>query len=306
MELEKVDKELLQIVADLHEIPQGAYNIRKNGKSIGRNSSANIVIETNEEGSGINILIAPNTQNESVHIPVILSESGLTDVVKNDFFVGDNSCVTIVAGCGIHNDGKNASAHNGLHRFFIGKNCNVTYIEKHFGEGSNEYKEMNPETQVEVGENSLFKMETVQIGGITKTKRVTSSTLSTNAKLEINEKILTEFNQNARTEFTCNLEGKNSSAHITSRAVAKGSSVQHFKSVLNGKNECFGHTECDCIIMDNANVYADPEVNAFDTLASLVHEAAIGKIAGEQITKLMTLGLTESEAQEKIVKGFLR
>lgn len=306
MELEKIDKDLLTIVADLHQVPQGAYNIRKNGKSIGRSSSANITIETNAENSGINIIIAPNTVNESVHIPVILSESGLHDMVKNDFFVGDNSTVTIVAGCGIHNDGKLASAHNGIHRFFIGKNCNVTYIEKHYGEGTNDYKEMNPETVVEVGENSFFKMETTQIGGITNTTRLTSAILKDNSKLDINEKILTEFEQKASTKFVCDLEGNKSSAHIVSRAVAKNDSVQHFKSILNGKNDCYGHTECDCIIMDNANVYADPEVNAFNTDASLIHEAAIGKIAGEQIIKLMTLGLTEAEAQEKIVKGFLR
>lgn len=306
MELEKVDKELLQIVADLHQVPQGAYNIRKNGKSVGRSSSANITIETNNENTGINIIIAPNTQNESVHIPVILSESGLQDMVKNDFFVGDNSCVTIVAGCGIHNDGKFASAHNGIHRFFVGKNCNVTYIEKHFGEGKNDYNQMNPETIIQVGENSVFKMETTQIGGIARTERNTSAIVEKNAKLDINEKILTELEQKANTKFVCELNGKNSSARIVSRAVAKNNSVQHFKSVLNGKNECFGHTECDCIIMDNANVYADPEVNAFNANASLIHEAAIGKIAGEQILKLMTLGLTEAEAQEKIIKGFLR
>ena len=306
MKLNNIDKELLETVAELHQIPQGAYNIRKNGASIGRNSSANITIENNGDNTGLNIVVKPNTKNESVHIPVILSQSGMSEVVKNDFFIGDGCDITIVAGCGIHNDGSATSAHNGVHSFFIGNDCNVTYVEKHYGEGKSNLNEMNPETCINIGDNSSFKMQTVQIGGINKAVRVTTAKLGKNSKLDINEKIMTEFEQSASTKFVCDIDGDGASAHIVSRAVAKGNSVQQFKSILNGNADCFGHTECDCIILDNAKVYADPEVNALNTNASLIHEAAIGKIAGEQIIKLMTLGLSEAQAQEQIIKGFLR
>lgn len=305
MELNNVDNELLGIVADLHSVPQGAFNIRKNGKSIARSSSASIEIETNSTGDGINIKIKDGTRNESVHIPVILTQSGLTESVRNDFFIGDNCDITIIAGCGIHNGGDKLSSHSGIHHFFIGTNSKVKYIEKHFGVGKLEKQEMHPETIINIGVNSVFEMETSQLGGISNSIRKTSATLADNASLNINEKILTENRQAAETDFFAELNGKNSSAHIVSRAVAKGESVQKFKSILNGKEKCFGHTECDCIVMDKAKVFATPEVNALSTDASLIHEAAIGKIAGEQITKLMTLGLTEEEAQNQIIKGFL-
>ena len=305
MELNAIENKLLESVAELHSIPQGAYNIRKNGKAIGRNSSKNIIIENNSTNDGLDIKIKNNTQNESVHIPVIISQSGIKEVVKNDFYIGDNCDITIVAGCGIHNGGDAVSMHSGVHRFFIGKNSKVKYLEKHYGMGKTIKNEMHPETQIVVGENSSFFMDTAQIGGIGNSDRKTSISLAKDATININEKILTEDNQIADTFFIADLDGSNSSAHIVSRAVAKGNSRQTFKSILNGKEKCFGHTECDCIVMDNAKVFATPEVNALSTDASLIHEAAIGKIAGEQIIKLMTLGLTEEEAQNEIIKGFL-
>lgn len=304
--LNNIDKELLEKTAELHEIPSGAYNIRKNGESVGRASTKNITIETNAEKSGINIIIKPNTQNESVHIPVILSAVGMLDVVKNDFFVGENCDVVIVAGCGIHADKNTRVEHDGVHRFFIGKNSKVKYIERHIGIGSGTNKVLNPVTEITLEENAEFEMETAQLSGVTSAERKTYATLGKNSKLKINEKILTEADASATTEFVANLEGENSSAHIVSRAVAKDKSTQHFNSILNGKNNCFGHTECDAIIVGNAKVFARPEVNALHPDSSLIHEAAIGKIAGEQIQKLLTLGLTEEEAQNQILKGFLR
>lgn len=304
--LDAEDKKLLEMVADLHKVPMGAYNIRKNGKSVLRNSSENILIETNEDNTGINIKIKDGTRNESVHIPVILSESGLIESVRNDFYIGKNCDVVIVAGCGIHNCGKQLAEHSGVHRFFIKENSKVKYVEKHFGDGDGADRIMNPTTEITIGNNSVFEMETTQISGIDTTMRRTSAVLSENATLNITEKILTEGNQNATTNFVADLDGENSSCHIVSRAVAKGSSVQSFKSVLNGKNQSFGHTECDAIVMDNAKVFATPEVNALNTNASLIHEAAIGKIAGEQIIKLKTLGLTEEEAENLIINGFLK
>ena len=306
MELQKIDNELLTAVADLHSVPQGAYNLRKDGKSVGRATTSNIDIATNDNGDGLIIKIKDNTINESVHIPVIITQSGLTESVKNDFYIGENCSVTIVAGCGIHNSGDKLSSHSGIHKFVIGKNSKVKYMEKHLGLGKLLKTEMHPETIIELGENASFDMDTTQLGGITKSVRKTSLVAHKNSSININEKILTEDKQIAETYFVADLKGENSSAHIVSRAVAKGDSKQTFKSIVNGENKCFGHTECDCIVMDNAKVFAIPEVNALSTEASLIHEAAIGKIAGEQIIKLMTLGLTEEEAQNQIIKGFLR
>lgn len=304
--LNKVDKELLLATAELHAVPQGAYNIRKNGESVGRVSTKNITIETNSDNTGIDIIIKPNTKNESVHIPVIVSMAGLTDVVKNDFHVGENCEVTIVAGCGVHSQGDKKVEHDGVHKFFIGKNAKVRYVEKHIGLGAGDNKVVNPVTEIVLAEGAVFEMETSQLGGVSQSIRKTFAKLDKNSKLKINEKILTAGDAQATTEFVADLDGENSSTHIVSRAVAKDCSVQYFNSTLNGKNKCFGHTECDAIIVGNAKVFAKPEVNALHPDSSLVHEAAIGKIAGEQIQKLLTLGLTEEEAQSQILNGFLR
>lgn len=305
--MDAISRNLLKEVADIHEVPEGAYNIRANGKSIGRNSSANITIESKEDKPGINIIIAPGTKKESVHIPVIISEAGLKDLVYNDFYIGEDADVTIVAGCGIHNCGDQDAGHDGIHTFHLAKNARVKYFEKHYGEGDgNGENIMNPTTIVELGENAYLEMETAQIKGIDSTNRITKGTCEKGASLVVHEKIMTHGKQYARTEFEVDLNGEDSSTNVVSRSVAKNNSKQEFFSKINGNAACSGHSECDAIIMDKAIVTAQPSLTAADIDASLIHEAAIGKIAGEQLIKLMTLGLTEEEAEEQIVNGFLK
>lgn len=305
--MDAIQKSLLAEIADLHEIPEGAYNIRANGVSAARNTTAHIDIVTKTDKPGIDILIKPGTKRESVHIPVVLSKSGLKESVYNDFFVGDDCDVTIVAGCGIHNCGVDTSEHSGIHRFFVGKNARVRYIEKHYGEGDGTgARIMNPTTEVELEEGATMEMETTQIKGIDSTCRTTRAKLAAHASLVIHEKIMTHGTQTAQTDFTVDLDGEGCSANVVSRSVAKDHSHQIFLSRINGNAPCNGHTECDAIIMDGASVRAVPELTANHIDASLIHEAAIGKIAGEQLVKLMTLGLTEQEAEEQIVNGFLK
>lgn len=305
--MDDIQKSLLQEVAGLHKIPVGAYNIRANGVSSARNTTENIDIVTKEDKSGIDIIIKPNTKNESVHIPVVLSQSGLEEVVYNDFYIGENSDVTIIAGCGIHNGGDRKSQHDGIHTFYLGKNTKVRYVEKHYGQGDGKGENvLNPVTVVEMGEDSYMEMDTVQIKGVDSTERKTKAVLDKGAKLIIKEKILTHGTQFAKTDFEVDMNGEGSSCNVISRSVAKEDSRQIFLSKINGNAKCMGHSECDAIIMDNASVSAIPEITANDIDASLIHEAAIGKIAGEQIIKLMTLGLTESEAEAQIVNGFLK
>ena len=305
--MDNIQKNLLKQVADLHDIPEGAYNIRANGELGGRNTTANIDIVTKQDNPGIDIIIKPNTKNESVHIPVIISKTGVQEVVFNDFYIGENADVTIIAGCGIHNTGDNTSQHDGIHSFHVGKNAKVVYIERHYGEGDgNGENIMNPTTVIEIDEGGYLEMETTQIKGVDSTERVTNAKLANDAKLVIREKIMTHGKQFAKTDFTVELNGENSSANVISRSVAKDTSEQVFLSNIKGNNKCAGHTECDAIIMDNAKVSAIPEITANHIDASLIHEAAIGKIAGEQLIKLMTLGLTEQEAEEQIVNGFLK
>lgn len=305
--MDSIEKNLLEQVADIHEVPEGAYNIRANGKLAGRNTTANIDIVTKDDKPGIDIIIKPGTKNESVHIPVVLSESGLKDMVYNDFHIGEDSDVTIVAGCGIHNCGVDTSQHDGIHTFYIGKNARLKYIEKHYGEGDGSGgRILNPTTVIHVEEGGYFEMDSVQIKGVDSTKRVTEADLADKATLIVSEKIMTHNKQTAETYFTIDMDGEDSSANVMSRSVAKGESVQNFVSAINGNNRCMGHTECDAIIMDKSHVTAEPRLTANHIDASLIHEAAIGKIAGEQIIKLMTLGLTEQEAEEQIVNGFLK
>ena len=305
--IDEIGKSLLKEVADLDALPVGAYNVRVNGESSERNTTANIDIVSKTDKSGIDIIIKPGTKNESVHIPVILSQSGMKEMVYNDFYVGEDCDVTIVAGCGIHNCGGGDSAHDGLHRFFVGKNAKVRYVEKHYGEGDGRGKRvMNPTTEVHLEEGASMILEATQISGIADTLRKTIATLAENATLEVQEKVLTTGEQNAVSEFVADLNGAGSSCNIVSRTVARDKSTQHFSSTLNGNAACSGHTECDSIIMDSAKVSASPQLTAADVDASLIHEAAIGKIAGEQLLKLMTLGLTEQEAEERIVSGFLK
>lgn len=305
--MDKIQKTLLEQVAGLHEVPEGAYSLRVNGSLYGKNSSENIEIAKKEDKPGIDIYVKAGTKNESMHIPVILSQSGLKEIVYNDFHIGDDCDITIVAGCGIHNGGSEESEHSGIHSFFVGKNAKVRYVEKHYGQGDGNGKNiMNPTTYVEMAENSYMEMETTQIKGVDSTDRVTKAILSKNATLVVQEKIMTHGQQFAKTEFDVELNGENCGTHVVSRSVARDSSSQKFISRIKGNNVCSGHTECDAIIMDDAIVSAIPEILANNPDASLVHEAAIGKIAGEQLIKLMTLGLTEKEAEEEIINGFLR
>ena len=304
--LDAIQKKLLAEIAGLHEVPAGAYNFRANSKLAGRNNTANIEIISKTDGSGIDIHIKPNTKNESVHIPVVLSESGLTETVYNDFFIGDNCDVVIVAGCGIDNCGVQNSEHDGVHRFFIGKNSKVKYVEKHFGSGTGTGKRiLNPVTEVNLDEDSTMEMEMVQIRGVDSTDRKTTANLKANAKLFVRERLMTHGVQKALSGYHVTLDGDNSSADVVSRSVAKEKSFQKLDLCIIGNAACHGHTECDSIIMDDGKILAVPSLEANNVDASLVHEAAIGKIAGDQIIKLMTLGLTEKEAEEQIISGFL-
>ena len=305
--MNQITQQILEEVAQLHGIPEGAYNIRENGKSVGRSSTEEIQIETRADQKGIEVRIRPGTKNKSVHIPVVISQSGLEEVVYNDFYIGDDCDVTIIAGCGIHNAGNDASRHDGVHSFTIGKNAKVKYVEKHYGSGDgNGERIMNPETIVDMEENSYMEMDTVQIKGVDSTIRKTTAHLKDGVRLVVMERLMTHGKQRAESYFDVYCDGEDSGANVISRSVAREDSYQKFCSKLIGNAACSGHTECDAIIMDNAKISAVPELEANHPDAALIHEAAIGKIAGEQIVKLMTLGLTEEEAEEKIVEGFLR
>lgn len=305
--MDEIQKRLIEEIADLHEVPEGAYNIRANSESVGRNTTANIDIVSKKDVSGIDIKVKPGTKNESIHIPVVLSQSGLKETVYNDFYIGEDSDVVIVAGCGIHNCGVQDSEHDGVHRFYVGKNAKVKYVEKHYGEGDGEGKRiLNPVTEVYMEENSSMEMEMVQIKGVDSTIRTTKAELAAGATMIVRERLMTHGSQIAESIYETALNGEGSSADVVSRSVAKDSSYQKFTSRITGNAACNGHTECDAIIMGNARVVAIPELEANNIDAALVHEAAIGKIAGEQLIKLMTLGLTQEEAEEQIVNGFLK
>lgn len=305
--IQEVDKNLLNNITNYDEIKEGAYNIRKNGQGIERKNTENVTIETKKDKPGINIYVKENTKFEFIHIPVIITESGLTDLVYNDFYIGKNANVIIVAGCGIHNDHHKKSQHDGIHRFYLEKGAKVKYIEKHYGEGIGDGKRiLNPVTEVYLKEGSNMEMESVQIKGVDSCIRETKGILDANTNFVVTEKIMTNGIQTATTMFDVQLNGDNASTHVTSRSVAADKSKQEFTSKIYGNAKCFAHSECDAIIKDEAIVTATPEITANNVDANLIHEAAIGKIAGEQITKLMTLGLTEKEAEEEIINGFLR
>ena len=305
--MDAIQKRILMEVAGLEQVPAGAYNIRANGKSAARSVTANIDIVSKEDGSGIDIYIKPGTVGESVHIPVVLSESGLKEVVYNDFHVGENCDVVIVAGCGIHNCGNQDSEHDGVHRFFVGENAKIKYVEKHYGEGDGQGKRiLNPVTEVTMEAGSSMEMEMVQIKGVDSTVRTTRATLAADASLVVRERLMTHGNQWAESIYTTELNGDGARADVVSRSVAKDHSYQKFDSRITGNAACTGHTECDAIIMGDARILAVPQLEANNIDAALIHEAAIGKIAGDQIIKLMTLGLTEQEAEEQIVNGVLK
>ena len=305
--MDAIQKRILMEVAGLESTPHGAYNIRANGETSARSTTANIDIVSKADGSGIDIYIKPGTVNESVHIPVVLSESGLKEVVYNDFHIGENCDVVIVAGCGIHNCGDQDSEHDGIHRFFVGANAKVKYVEKHYGEGDGQGKRiLNPVTEVTMEAGSSMEMEMVQIKGVDNTDRVTRADLAEGASLVVRERLMTHGDQVAISSYFVNLNGEGASTDVVSRSVARDNSYQKFDSKITGNANCSGHTECDAIIMDQAKILAIPQLEANHIDSALIHEAAIGKIAGEQIIKLMTLGLTEAEAEEQIINGFLK
>ena len=305
--MDQLEQMLLMQVADLHKVPDGAYNIRKNGEADGRKSTPHIRIEGRKDGkSGIDIFVSGETKGESVHIPVVITKTDYRETVYNDFYVEAGADVLIIAGCGIHNCGVETAEHSGVHTFHIGKGAKVKYVEKHYASGDgNGENVMNPATAIILEEGARMEMETTQIKGIDSTVRETSATLAAGAELIIREKIYTHGKQLAKTDFSVDLNGEGAGADIVSRSVAAENSRQEFEMRINGNEKCHGHSECDAIIMDDAHVTAVPALAANCVEAELIHEAAIGKIAGEQLLKLMTLGLTEHEAEEQIIKGFL-
>lgn len=304
--MDNTDAQLLETIADLHDIPEGSFNIRKNGTLLARNSTADIEIVPKKDKDGIDIIVKAGVKNKSVHIPVLLTVGDFKDTVYNDFYIGADADVTIIAGCGIHNDACGDAEHDGIHTFYLEKNAKVRYVEKHYASGKGEGKKVfDPVTKIFLKENACFTMESTQLGGVTYTNRKTYATLGKKAQLIVKEKILTDNDERAVTDFKVFLKGKHSRADIVSRSVARGRSVQKFGSDLIGKNECFGHVECDGILLDKARIVSAPKIDAVSPEASLVHEAAVGKIAGEQLLKLMSLGLTEQEAEDAVIKGFL-
>lgn len=304
--LSDLQQKLFGEVADLHGTPSGAYNLRADGKVLSRSSTANIDIKTNSQNNGIEIHIKDNTKNESIHIPVILTQTGHMEVVHNDFYIGENCDVLIVAGCGIDNCGDQKTEHDGIHTFHVAKNSKVRYVEKHFGsgEGTGE-KILNPVTEVFQDENSVMEMEMVQIRGVDSTDRRTIANLKANAKFVVKERLLTHDRQKALSVYKISLDGDGSSADVVSRSIAKDYSYQKLDACISGNARCNGHTECDSIIMDHGTILAVPSLEANHVDAALIHEAAIGKIAGEQLIKLMILGLDEHEAEDQIISGFL-
>lgn len=304
--MNNVDKRMLEAVADLHEIPQGAFSLRKNGESAERRSSANIIIEPKKDKPGIDITVKAGTKNESVHIPVIITEAGVNDLVYNDFYIEEDADVLIVAGCGIHNSGDQSSEHDGIHRFHIGKNAHIKYVEKHYGEGDGKGDRiLNPTTEIFMDENSFCEMESVQIKGVDSTKRDTFAKLEAGARLVILEKLMTHGSQIAHSDMVIELNGEDASSQIISRSVAKDDSEQVFYPRAVGNAKCKAHVQCDSIIMGNAHIRSIPEIAANHCEANIVHEAAIGRINNDQLLKLQTLGKTEEEAEEIIINCFL-
>lgn len=305
--MNSVTQKLLEMVSDLFGEPDGAYNIREDGGCAGRQSTEHVEITSKTDKPGIDILVKPGTSGETVYIPACITHSNVDDLVYNDFYIGENADVTIVAGCGVHTDGEESSQHNGIHRFFIAKNARVRYLEKHVGIGEGTGKRIiNPRTVVELAEGSCLEMDTTQIKGVDSTDRLTKSVVGERARLIVREKLMTHGDQTAETAFEVEIEGEDAGVDLISRSVARDGSHQMFRSRIVGNTRCTGHSACDAIIMDHGVVSAIPELTANHVDAALIHEAAIGKIAGEQLVKLMTLGLTEQQAEEKIIEGFLK
>ena len=305
--LSAIELNMLKAIADLHKIPEGAYNIRADGQSAGRNSTEHIEIVSKTDKQGIDIIVKPGTKNESVHIPVIISKTGYEELVYNDFYIGEDCDVVIIAGCGIHNSGCNTSKHDGVHTFHVGKGSRVKYVEKHYGEGEGTgEKIMNPQTVIYLEEGAYMEMDTTQIRGIDSTKRETTVEAGPGAEIMVLEKLMTHDKQSAVSDMTIHLNGDDSRGRVISRSVAQGESTQVFHPNMEGNARCFGHVQCDTIIMGDAKVSSIPAISANHVDAQLIHEAAIGRIAGDQLLKLMTLGLSPEEAEERILAGFLK
>ena len=305
--LSAIELNMLKAIADLHKIPEGAYNIRADGVSAGRNSTEHIEIVSKTDKQGIDIIVKPGTKNESVHIPVIISKTGYEELVYNDFYIGEDCDVVIIAGCGIHNSGCNTSKHDGVHTFHVGKGSRVKYVEKHYGEGEGTgEKVMNPQTVIYLEEGAYMEMDTTQIRGIDSTKRETTVEAGPGAEIVVLEKLMTHDKQSAVSDMTIHLNGDDSRGRVISRSVAQGESTQVFHPNMEGNARCFGHVQCDTIIMGDARVSSIPAISANHVDAQLIHEAAIGRIAGDQLLKLMTLGLSPEEAEERILAGFLK
>lgn len=306
MELNSVDRAMLEAVADLHEIPEGAYNIRRNGESAGRQNTGDIEIITKTDRPGIDIHIKPGTKNQSVHIPVIITESGVKECVYNDFYIGDDADVLIVAGCGIHNCGDQDSSHDGIHTFYIGKNARVKYVEKHYGEGDGKGgRILNPVTVIHQDEGSVCELEMSQIKGVDSTLRTTTAYLAAGARMKVLERLMTHGEQRAESNMRVDLNGEDASVQIISRSVARDGSVQVFHPIAAGHARCHAHVQCDSIIMDTAQISSIPEIEATHADAQIIHEAAIGRINNDQLLKLQTLGMTEEEAEDVIISCFL-
>ena len=306
VKLDQVTEEVLNVINDNKFSQSGAFNLRQNGTSICHGDSEHIKIKKKEDKPGIDIYIDGETKGEVVYIPVVVSVSGITDLVYNDFYIEDGADVSIVAGCGIHNSGCNESRHDGIHTFHIGTGCNVRYEEKHYGEGNGTgSRVLNPVTNIELGENSVFTLDTVQIKGVDSTVRTTNVSMEADSKLFVLERLMTDGEQKAESDMEVCMNGSGSSAQIISRSVGKGHSSQVFHPKAVGKNKCHAHIQCDSIIMDHAEVGSIPEIQAKHVDAAIVHEAAIGRINDEQLLKLRTLGMTEAEAENVIIENFL-
>ena len=306
--MEKLDNKILkEIIGDKNVLEEDVYNIRKNGKCVARKDNPNISIVSKENNKGLDIYVKENTLFGIIHIPVIITESGLKDVVENDFHIGKNSNIVILSGCGVHNPLNKESEHDGIHRFYLEEGAKVKYIEKHYAEGKGTGKKiLSPTTEIYLEENASLTMDTIQIKGVDYSERKTYAKLKEKSTLTITEKIMTCDDEKAITDFKIDLEGNNASCHVTSRSVATDNSYQEFHSNVVGYNKCYAHVECDAIIKDEGKIRAIPEIYAKNVDANLVHEAAIGKIAKDQLAKLMSLGLTEKEAENAIIEGFLK
>ena len=283
-----------------------AMNIREDAQTCQRRNSENVIITGLKDNTGLKIHVLSSAKGEEVFIPAIVTKSNITDEVRNDFYIDSGAEVIIQAGCALHTDGNGESTHNGNHHFYIGEGAKVTYNEKHFGEGTNAKKTISPSNVIVLEKNAYLKMDTIQTDGVSYTNRTTKATVKAGARLEINERIQTQNDQQSISNIDIDAIGDGASIDIVSRSVAKDDSVQTLKTNITANSVCTGHSECDTILVGNGKATSIPALVANNPKASLVHEAAIGRISQQQIEKLQTLGLDEEEAEHYIIKGFLR